>query len=211
MSEEVYPGPFITFEGLDGSGKSSVVHYLQRTGSIGVENAAAYTAEPSRLWTGYDVVRPMIEGRKPTTPVSTFMAFMADRHLHIQENVLPAIEEGRTVISDRYSDSTRVYQSHALSESGYFGTRDEALEWIEHCMEPWETIPDLTVYLDVTVDTALARCGRGDDYEKEDFLWAVYEGYHDYIVGRDRVVVVNGEQSFPNVMADVLNEVSHLL
>ena len=143
-------GKFITFEGGEGSGKSTQARLLaERLGARGLDVVA--TREPGGSPFAEAVRRLLLD---PATPrhsaLSEALLFYAARADHIAEVIRPALVKGRWVISDRFSDSTRVYQ-------GYAGTLDlktiDALEGI--VVAP--TYPDLTLVIDMPADDGLAR------------------------------------------------------
>lgn len=180
---------FVTIEGLDGSGKSTVIDAITDE----YPNAVT-TREPSELWTGKQVRRCLSD--ETTDPLTDFYFFMGDRVNHIEEEVRPAAESGRLVVSDRYADSTRVYQPVALAESDHFDSQTMAKIFIEQTMAPWDYDPDITIYLDISVDTALERADQDEKYEKREFLTKVKQNYDALVEAeRDRFIVIDGEQS----------------
>ena len=168
-------GKFITFEGGEGSGKSTQARLLaERLGARGLDVVA--TREPGGSPFAEAVRRLLLD---PATPrhsaLSEALLFYAARADHIAEVIRPALANGRWVISDRFSDSTRVYQ-------GYAGTLDlktiDALEAI--VVAP--THPDLTLVIDMPADAGLARAAarrnlqspqnsRPDAYEGRDMAY----------------------------------------
>lgn len=166
MSNE-YSGLFVTVEGIDGSGKSTVVEAINEEFPDVVN-----TQEPSELWTGKAVRRALANDTGDVDPLATFYLFMADRVHHVREEIEPGLEQGRLVVSDRYADSTRAYQPWALQDSVR-----KPEKFINSTMSPWDFEPDLTIYLDVSVETAMERLEGGEIYEKEDFLSRVSTNY----------------------------------
>jgi dTMP kinase len=190
---------FTTLEGLDGSGKSTVVEAIKEE----YPNAVA-TAEPSELWTGKQVRKCLSD--KSVEPLTDFYFFMGDRVQHIEETVRPADEQGKLVVSDRYTDSTRAYQPIALGQSDHFDSQTAAKLFIEQTMAPWDYEPDMTIYLDISVDTALERCDEGEKYEKREFLEQVKENYDALVESEsERFIVIDGEQSKDAVKREVLS------
>ena len=198
-------GGLVSIEGIDGSGKTSVVERLAEENE-GIET----TAEPSTLWTGGQVRRALATSTEDVHDIVTFFLFMADRKQHIEEEVLPWMHEGKVVVSDRYVDSTRAYQPEMLKEH-----IEWADAWIDMVMEPWTLEPDLTIFLDVSVDTAMDRLSGDETFEERETLEAVRDRYWDIIEdatmrqsGR-HIAVVDGEAGHADVMAqvrDVLRE-----
>jgi len=190
--------PFITAEGLDGSGTTTLVKSLEEE-----YQTATTTAEPSTLWTGKQVRRCLTD--ESLDPLTDFYFFMGDRVNHIEETVRPLDEQGEIVISDRYADSTRVYQPVALDESGHFDTQAEARRFIEETMRPWNYEPDVTVFLDISVDTALERADGEEKYENRKFLEKVRGNYLALVEKEpERFIVVDGEQSKEDVLDETL-------
>lgn len=182
---------FVTIEGLDGSGKSTVLDAI-----LEEYPQAVTTSEPSDLRFGQQVRERL--SQEKSDPLIDFYLFMADRIHHINERVRPTAEEGNLVVSDRYADSTRAYQPVALSQSGVFETQWEAKHFIENTMAPWDYEPDLTLYIDISVDTAIERAAGDEKYEKREFLEKVrdnYEALADSDVFGERIVRIDGEQS----------------
>jgi len=180
---------FVTIEGLDGSGKSTVIEAITEQHPNTVT-----TAEPSELWTGKQVRRCLSD--ESIDPLTDFYFFMGDRIQHIQDEVRPADEAGKLVVSDRYADSTRAYQPVGLGQSPHFDSQTTAKIFIEQTMAPWDYEPDLTIYLDISVDTAIERSDGDEKYEKRDFLTKVKENYDALIEAEsERFVVIDGEQS----------------
>lgn len=179
---------FVTIEGLDGSGKSTVIDAI-----LEKYPSAVTTAEPSELWTGKQVRRCLTD--ETLDPLVDFYFFMGDRVHHIEETVKPMDQQGKLVVSDRYADSTRCYQPVGLAESPYFDSQTAAKLFIEETMAPWNYEPDLTIYLDISVDAAIERAAGDEKYEKREFLEKVKQNYDALVEAeRDRFVVVDGEQ-----------------
>jgi dTMP kinase len=137
-------GAFICIEGLDGCGKTTQAKLLAR--KLGKSHSAIYTAEPSLGEIGTFIRERCLYGEKRLSPVAEALLFAADRVEHVENEVLPALNEGRLVISDRYIYSSLAYQ----------GAAGLSLEWIkkvnEHALKP-----DLAVFIDVDPKTVMQR------------------------------------------------------
>lgn len=191
---------YVTIEGLDGSGKTTVAQSLEKRFA-----GTLLTQEPcGELWTG-EAVRTALGS--DTGPVTDLFLFMADRAEHLHSVVEPALEEGRLVVSDRSADSTYAYQSHRINESGA-EPEGGPWAWFDQMYEPWDVEPDLTLYLDISVDTALERCDREEKYENREFLKHVKRNYTT-LRGKhaDRYVVIDGEQGPEEVARDAADAV----
>jgi dTMP kinase len=143
-------GKFITFEGGEGTGKSTQGAMLAlRLESIGLE--VQLTREPGGS-PGAEIIRHVLlsGAAKPLGADVEAMLFAAARDDHVQCTILPALRSGKWVVCDRFADSTRVYQ-------GILGQVDEKLINGLERVSVGELTPDLTVILDVPVQTGLAR------------------------------------------------------
>ena len=191
---------FVTIEGLDGSGKSTVLD--------GITNrypGAVTTSEPSDLEYGQLVRRNLSDYE--SDPIVDFYLFMADRRDHIEQRVRPADEKGKLVVSDRYADSTRAYQPVALTgEDKPFDSPWEAKMFIEQTMAHWNYEPDLTLYIDISVDTAIERAAGDEKYEQREFLQQVKENYDALADTTERIVRIDGERSKEAVRTSALGK-----
>lgn len=195
-----YPGTFITLEGIDNAGKSSVIKELaDELTEMGHE--VVVTSEPSSEWTG-PVVRKAIASESAEHALTAFYLFMADRVKHINDVILPALDEGKIVISDRFADSTYAYQS--ISLEGHVMLPEK---YIEKVMRPFVLEPDLTLFLDIDVDTSIARGRGGDVYENEKYLKKVSQRYSDLMRNNDRFIKIDATKHFDNVMSQALYHV----
>jgi len=190
-----------TIEGLDGSGKGTAIDALNN------EFDAVFTTEPTEMWTGKKLRELLAD--ESVDPLMDFYMFMVDRVNHVDTVIKP--HDG-LVISDRYADSTRAYQPPALVEAGVFGTQKEAKEFINETMRPWNYEPDLTIYLDVSVDTAMDRAAGDEKYEKRQFLSNVRLNYEELVrENKDRFVRVNAEHSKEEVADAVVTAVDSVM
>src|SRR5215470_704410 len=159
-------GRFITFEGGEGSGKSTQTMLLaQRLKSLAI--GVVVTREPGG-WLGAEVIRHVLlsGAAKPLGPDAEAILFAAARSDHMQSTIEPALEQGRWVICDRFFDSTRVYQ-------GALGKVDQRLIRGLERITLGDIKPDLTFILDVPAQIGLARASerrgglQADRFEQE--------------------------------------------
>lgn len=191
---------FISIEGLDGSGKTTVIEAIKEE----YQNTIT-TAEPSDLWTGGVVRRCLTDN--DIDPLTDFYFFMGDRIQHIEKEIRPVDNSGFLIVSDRYADSTRAYQPVALANSDHFESELDAKLFIEEAMRPWDYKPDQTIYLDISVDTALERSAGGEKYENRDFLEQVKQNYDELIENEsERFIVIDGEQSEESVAREAISK-----
>lgn len=137
-------GAFICIEGLDGCGKTTQAKMLAK--KLEKSHKAVYTTEPSRGKIGTFIRNRCLYGEKRLSTVVEALLFAADRVEHVENEVLPALREGRLVISDRYVYSSLAYQ----------GAADLSIEWIEKVNEH-ALKPDLAVFIDVDPKIVMRR------------------------------------------------------
>lgn len=168
MGEEGIP-LLITIEGIDGSGKSTLVAALRGTLS---DLDPVFTREPGSTWVG-DAVRRAIAERMD--PVTEALLFAADHAAHLETVVRPALDGDRLVISDRYTDSRYAYQGAMLE-----GRVPDPLGWLRALHDAWTIVPDRTFLLAIPVEEALRRLpgDRGrEHFEDGPFLAKVWRNY----------------------------------
>jgi dTMP kinase len=159
----------ITLEGIDGSGKSSLVSSLKESLQ---DLCPVFTREPGSTWIGDQVRRAIAEEMDPVTEA---LLFAADHAAHVRHLVRPCMDEGRLVISDRYSDSRYAYQTALLE-----GLINEPLAWLRAVHDRWTIVPDRTFLLVLPVDVAHERMkekGKREHFEHPDLLRKVQNNY----------------------------------
>jgi dTMP kinase len=159
----------ITLEGIDGSGKSSLVAAL---GESLADLDPVFTREPGSTWVGDAVRRAIAEQADPVTEA---LLFVADHAAHLATVVRPALGEGRLVISDRYTDSRYAYQAVMLE-----GRVPDPLGWLRTVHAGWTIVPDRTFLLLLPVEEAIRRLPaekRREHFEDGPFLEKVQGNY----------------------------------
>lgn len=198
-------GILITFEGIDGAGKSTIVSRLSKSGPL---KDAVFTREPSRdTLTGkavYDAIA------SDTDPLAELFLFIADHAAHLADVVRPALADGKVVISDRYSDSRCAYQGATLEK-----IVPDALDFVGRVHEPWTEKPDLTFIFDLEPEISVARCGdRGEmtKFEKTEFLKAVRNNFGILAAEEpDRFTVIDASLSADDIEKIVLEKIESFL
>lgn len=197
---------YVTIEGIDGAGKSNLskrlVHHLVANRDTQQYSNIVLTEEPSQeSWIG-EAARKAL--RKDTDVQTDILLFAADRAEHLKSVVLPAIEANSLVISDRGHDSTYAYQVPRLIDQLNL-TEEAATAWLDVLYQPWNVEPDMTLWITVSVDTAVDRMSGDEKYEQREFLERVHDHYeHRYTVKSDRMHKIDGEQTPKKVLKDAL-------
>ncbi|PSQ38666.1 dTMP kinase, partial [Halobacteriales archaeon SW_12_71_31] len=159
----------VTLEGLDGSGKTTVVEALRDA-----RPDAVFTREPTESWYGEAVRRSL--GDDDADPVAELFLYTADPAAHLRRVVRPALDRGDLVVSDRYTDSRYAYQGATLD-----GVLDRPMEYVRGVHQAFTRPPDATIYLDVDPQTAAARAGAENKFERAAFLAEVRSNYERLI------------------------------
>jgi len=163
-------GRFITFEGIDGAGKTTIIRRIEpELRSRGYR--VVITTEPTRTWLGDAVKRSYDDDIGPLAETFLFLADRARHTIQIRE----WLARGATVVSDRYADSTYAYQGARLR-----GIVDDPIRWLRSVSAPAVLQPDLTILLDIPPRLGLRRIAgrkRKIRFERKAFLTSVAENY----------------------------------
>jgi dTMP kinase len=204
-------GLFVTLEGIEGSGKSTQAFQLQlKLEAQGVP--VLLTREPGGTPLA-ERIRDVVlgVGQEPVDPKTELLLFLAARAQHVARRIRPALEQGRVVVCDRFTDATLAYQG---------GGRTIPDEFLRS-LNDWATgglTPERTYLIDVPVEVGAergrARSGRPDRMESEGtrFFEAVRQRYLE-IAAREpeRVVILRGTDSVESLSHLIMTDVSRLL
>jgi dTMP kinase len=203
-------GIFITFEGIDGVGKSTQANLLQEH----LENLGhkvIRTLEPGGTELGQEIRQLLLHRKGEVAPRAEALLFSADRAHHVATKIRPALAEGSVVISDRYFDSSVAYQG-----AGRALSMDEVRE-----INLWAVdglLPTLTVLLDLDASEARARrntTGTEPDRmerEKIEYFEATRQAFLKLASNEpDRFFVVDASQSVENMQAQIRARVNSVL
>jgi len=198
----VSKGKLITLEGIDGTGKSSIARMLRNKFPD-----AVFTREPTHSWIGNAVKRSI---ESDTDPLAELFLFVADHAEHIATVVKPALNVGKNVFSDRYSDSRYAYQGATLSN-----IFEDAMGFVQGVHRGWTVVPDLTILFTIDPMIAVTRCGgRGEKtkFEKIEFLKTVQGNLLKLAENEpERFVIIDAQQELSKVEKDVELAVNEFL
>lgn len=209
--EVMKKGLFITFEGPDGSGKTTVstavVERLQKEGY-----QVKYTREPGGSKIAEEIRSVILNPKNIEMDARCeALLYAAARRQHLVEKVLPALEEGITVISDRFVDSSLAYQGYGRG----IGV-DEVYSINMFAIEG--RLPDKTIYLDIDAKTGLDRINANRtsldrlDQESEDFHNLVHKGYEEVVnIYKDRMVIIDASKDVESVIEEAYQVLKGLL
>jgi dTMP kinase len=202
-------GKFITFEGIDGSGKSTLISAIkERLLKRGIkEEKILITKEPG----GTDfaeLLREVLAKKVDREPLAELFALLSARYDHTKRKIIPALREGKIVICDRYSDSTFAYQVFGKGLEYYLVTHLNKIASLK-------LKPDLTILIDLDPKIALERLkDKRDHYESLglEFFEKVRYGYLALAKrAKKRIKVIDGSRSFEDVLNDAWSYVEKLI
>lgn len=206
-------GKFITFEGIDGSGKSTQVRMLANELRVRGFNVIP-TSEPGGTPLGRRLREAFLETEENVSPLAELLLFAADRAQHVNFLVEPALAEGKIVLSDRYADATFAYQGagRGFSEA----TVNQVIELATGGLKP-----DLTLFFDLPIEKAILRTNNRNntgeqknrmDKETSAFYARVREGYLNIADAEPRRFrVIDAEGSTDQVQMRVVEIVKEFL
>ena len=195
-------GKFITFEGCDGSGKSTQLKML--SDYLSKNNIPhIFTREPGGGKISEAIREILLSGKNSEmTDECEALLYAASRVQHLHDRVQPALDKGELVVCDRYFDSSFAYQAYARGLGVDFIAKINA-----YAIEKYS--PDLTIFIDLSPEEAFLRKHGADENDRLEqagmsFHKKVYEGYRELARTHARIVTINGRQTPDEVFADVL-------
>ncbi|MBD0391186.1 dTMP kinase [Wolbachia endosymbiont of Pentalonia nigronervosa] len=195
---------FITFEGIDGSGKTTqsklLADYFRQ---IYGENSVVLTREPGGTDFAEKIRNVLLVN--DIDPISELLLFVSTRCEHMKKLILPALKEGKIVICDRFIDSTIAYQGYG------FGVSLELIKQLHELVGI--KCPDITFILDIDVNVGLSRAEDKNKYEEMsiDFYNNVRKGFHEIAAeDPDRCCIISGtdtmndKQIYDKIVAEIV-------
>ena len=203
-------GLFITFEGIDGSGKTTQINYFEKyLAEYGVDYIK--TREPGGSRGAEEIRSLLVKGKTSRwSPETEILLFFASRRDHLEKTIMPALEAGKIVICDRFTDSSRVYQG--LARSGIVSKVDELHKMMI------ELEPNLTFILDIeprlALKRGLARNTGEDRFEDfgEEFQKKARKGFLELSEKFPiRCKVINAEGDPLKISKEIINQYENLI
>ena len=186
-------GFFICIEGLDGCGKTTQAKLLVRKlCEKGFD--AFYTAEPTRGKIGKFIKKYYLHGEKRGSVIVEALLFAADRSEHVEKEIVPALNEGKLVVSDRYIYSSLAYQGAAGLD----------LKWIKE-LNKHAIPPNLAIFLDVKPEIVLQRLQRKKSVMEKLAIQRKVREVYEKLVKDGKLVRVDGNKSKEEVAKDIFN------
>lgn len=205
-------GLFITFEGMDGSGKTTQMHRLgERLRGLG--RTVVETVEPGGPPIAMKIRRILLDSaNQELSPSTELLLYFASRAQNVDQLIFPALSRGAIVLSDRFTDSSLVYQGYGrgLGADAVMALDRIACRGLK---------PDLTILVDVDAEASLARararniaephCETRMDDQSIEFHRTVYDAYHALAEREpERVRLVNGRAGIDAIEQEVWSIVS---
>lgn len=193
-------GLFITFEGIDGCGKTTQIkllkEYFESKGKT-----VLLTREPGAKGLGIKLREILLNYDGEVSPNCESFLFLADRAQHIDTIIKPAVERGEIVLCDRHTDSTVAYQ-------GYGRGVDLARINMLNDIATSGMKPDLTFVFDIDIETSMSRVGKEQDRMESagiEFFKRVRQGYLEIAKAEpNRVKLLNGTDTIENIHNQIL-------
>lgn len=205
---------FITFEGIDGSGKSTNIkklkEYIEKNFEI---NNFVFTREPggTNIKECEKIREIILDKNNQIDDMSEMLLYLASRKLHVEQLIKPSLENGKIVLCDRFYDSSIAYQGNAR-ELGMDKVEALNLKVLDGLK------PNYTFYFKINFQTALERMSLGKrnfdrlEQEKSSFFQKVIEGYEILLKNnRDRFIVIDASKTEEEVFQQVLDEFKKIL
>ena len=203
-------GLFITFEGPDGSGKTTISkNVYQRLFDRGYD--VIYTREPGGIEIAEQIRSVILDPKNTAMDCKTeALLYAASRRQHLVEKIIPALTKKQIVICDRFVDSSLVYQGVArhIGIDAVYAINKFAID---------DYTPDMTIYLDISANEGLKRISdrlNKDrlDREKLDFHIEVVQGYQKIIeMFKDRYTKIDAMQDINSITNEAFNKVLELV
>jgi dTMP kinase len=208
MNDRGYTGILITFEGIEGVGKSTAARRLFEELSKSYD--VVLTKEPGATVLGKKLREFLQQRSFEVSSKAEYLLFAADRAQHFEELIIPCLKQGKIVISDRMADSSYAYQ-------GFGWNVDPEMIKVINQWSMQSIEPDLTFYLDLDYETAIARLEKRNEmktfFERQSpqFFKRVIQGFQEILATRSAVKNVDARLPEEQVHQEIVRSVAELL
>lgn len=216
LKENLYKGTYIAVEGIDGSGKTTqakiLADYFKSKGK-----KVILTREPRKKGLIGDLVHKVLLGKTDMHPKAFQYLFTADRVMHYEDVIVPALKKGNVVISDRCFWSAIVYGILDRAHGKYDLKEAEQILISQSILSMYHQfiIPDYSLYLKISLETSLKRIkekhksDQKEIYEDKKKLEQVIKGYN-WLSKRfkDKIITINGEESVDEVTKNLFKRIN---
>lgn len=196
MQKNTYPGKFIVFEGIDGSGQSTQAAKL--ADFLNGKQRTHITKEPTNNLIG-GLIRAQLTHEWKTKNECLQLLFAADRAHHLEKEIIPLLEKGIWVVCDRYFFSTIAYGAFNISD----------WQWLKEINNHF-LLPDISFFLKVDPKIAIERIKKNrfevELFEKEEMLGKVSHGYERLAKEFENINVINGEKTVEEVFDEIIEK-----
>lgn len=203
MFKNKYPGKFIAIEGIDGSGATTQALKIKEY--LAEKNMAFWlTQEPTDSVVG-GIIKSHLSGAAVITDhVGLQLLFAADRATHLDQEIIPRLNKGEIVISDRYFLSSVAYGSLNVSDENWlYQINDQFL------------LPDLTILLKVPAKVGIQRISESrlsfSMFEEEENLKKVWDNYEKISKKYPNIVIIDGEKSVEDIFHDIRETIEKII
>jgi len=194
MQKNPYPGKFIVFEGLDGSGTTTQANLLFKY-LKGQGKKVFLTGEPTRSLIG-GLIEGQISGDWKSSPECLQLLFTADRAHHLEKEIIPLLKKGITVICTRYILSTLAYGNSEIKNG----------KWLMEINKKF-ILPNITFLLKVSPQTCIQRIKKErfhkELFEEEDKLKKVLKNYIKFAKKLENIYLIDGEKPIKEVGEEI--------
>ncbi|MBU3571687.1 dTMP kinase [Priestia aryabhattai] len=205
-------GTFITFEGPEGAGKTTIIHMVQQK-LIQDGYTIVLTREPGGIRIAEQIREIILNPSNTEMDARTeALLYAAARRQHLVEKVIPELNKGNIVLCDRFIDSSLAYQGNArgVGVEDIFAINQFAIE---------QTMPQATLYFDIEPEVGLERINKGRkdeinrlDLESLDFHYKVRDGYLSLLSEfPERIRRIDANQSVEKVCAEAYKQIQSIL
>ncbi len=204
-------GLFITFEGIDGCGKSTQIDRVARLLEQRSGVQPVVTREPGGTVIGEAIRKVLIDPNYLEMGTETeLLLYLASRAQHVKEKIVPALESGKVVLCDRFQAATFAYQGYGR------GLSFEQLATLNRFATKG-TVPDCTLVLDISVECSLRRLAAMNkskdrlENSSAEFFEKIREGYRAQASDDPRVVLLDGELGLDELTEEIYGRINELM